>query len=134
MPARSLALLGIACLAVTLTACEKKAAPAPVAPPTPIPTATEIHVIEVPTPAPSPSDSTTVKVMQQTTPCGSEKLQNYLNLLPTPTAKDEIAKTVGHDRIRYVDLAQAKASASPASSRFTAGVGPDGRIKQFSCG
>jgi len=72
--------------------------------------------------------------MDKPTPCGAEKLQNYLNLLPTSTAKEEIAKAVGHGRIRYVTMAEAKAAASPESNRLTAGLGPDGRIKEFTCG
>ncbi|MBO0750339.1 MAG: hypothetical protein J2O44_07930, partial [Porphyrobacter sp.] len=70
----------------------------------------------------------------QPTPCGAEKLQPYLNLLPTSTARDEIAKTLGHNRVRYIGLAQAKAAPAPNSTRVTAGLGADGRIKEFTCG
>lgn len=68
------------------------------------------------------------------TACGADKLLNYLNLLPTTTAKDEIAKTLGHNRIRYVGLQEAKATESATSNRVTAGLGADGRIKEFTCG
>ena len=91
-------------------------------------------MIEVPTPGPSATAPAAVEVTQKPTPCGAEKLQNYLNLIPTATANDEIAKTLGHNRIRYVGLAEAKASASETSQRVTGGLGPDGRIKVFNCG
>jgi hypothetical protein len=68
------------------------------------------------------------------TTCGADKLLNYLNLLPTTTAKDEIAKTLGHNRIRYVGLQEAQATESPTSNRVTAGLSADGRIKEFTCG
>ena len=116
-----------------LSACQKSAED-PAAPPSPEPTATVVRVVEVPTPAPSASSAATLEVTPQATACGSEKLQNYLNLLPTATAKDEIAKTLGHNRVRYVALQEAKASAAPGSTRVTAGLGADGRIKEFGCG
>jgi len=120
---------------LTLSACQQSAPnPATPATATPQPTATVVKVIEVPTPEHTAAAPAAVEVMQKATACGAEKLQNYLNLLPTATAKDEIAKTLGHDRVRYVSLAEAKASASPASTRVTGGLGPDGRIKEFSCG
>jgi hypothetical protein len=68
------------------------------------------------------------------TVCGADKLLNYLNLLPTATAKDEIVKTLGHSRIRYVALQEAKATESATSNRVLAGLGVDGRIKEFTCG
>ena len=68
------------------------------------------------------------------TVCGADKLLNYLNLLPTATAKDEIVKTLGHNRVRYVALQEAKMTESATSNRVTAGLGADGRIKEFTCG
>jgi hypothetical protein len=100
----------------------------------PQPTATVVKVIEIPTPEPTSSAPAAVEVEPKATPCGAEKLQNYLNLLPTSTAKDEIARTLGHNRIRYVPLAQEKAEAAPGSMRVTAGLGVDGRVKEFTCG
>jgi hypothetical protein len=123
-----------AALTSILLACQDRAkAPATPAP-TPQATATVVKVIEVPTPAPSSTAPASVEVMQQPTPCGAEKLQNYLNLIPTKTASEEIAKTLGHNRIRYVSLKDAKTSASKTSQRVTAGLGVDGRIKLFNCG
>jgi hypothetical protein len=119
---------------LALAACHNDASPAADASPTPQPTATVVQVIEVPKPVRSSSSPTAIEVATKPTPCGAEKLQNYLNLLPTSTAKDEIAETVGHNRIRYIPLDQAKAAAAPGSNRLTAGLGPDGRIKVFTCG
>jgi hypothetical protein len=124
----------IAAIAVVgLSACGEGTR-APEAPgPTPQPTATVVQVIQVPTPAHS-SVPTKVEVMDKPTLCGAEKLQNYLNLLPTTTAKDEIVRSLGHNRVRYVPLAQEKGEATDTSARVTAGVGVDGRIKEFACG
>jgi len=116
---------------LALTACQKKAAEAPVAPPTPVATVTVVVPVAA---SETPKASSTLSVTPEPTPCGAEKLQNYLNLLPTSTAKDEITRTLGHDRVRYVGLPQEKAEASPGSTRVTAGLGADGRIKEFSCG
>jgi hypothetical protein len=85
----------------------------------------------VPSPLPGPSDS--VSVTPTTTSCGAEKLANYLNLLPTSTAKDEIAKTVGHTNIRYVGPNDVTTREFRAD-RLTADLGVDGRIKRFHCG
>jgi hypothetical protein len=129
----SIALLSAA---LALTACQKSSEEAPVAPATPEPVATVASPPAAPpaTATPLPDHPASVSVTPEATPCGAEKLQNYLNLLPTSTAKDEIARTLGHTRVRYVPLAQEKAEASPASTRVTAGVGVDGRIKEFTCG
>jgi len=120
-------------IGLALTACQKKADEAPVAPPTPVATAT-VTVVAPAAASGTPKASSTLSVTPEPTPCGAEKLQNYLNLLPTSTAKDEIARTLGHNRIRYVGLQQEKAEASPGSPRVSAGLGADGRIKEFSCG
>ena len=129
----SIALLSAA---LALTACQKSSEEAPVTPATPQPVATVASPPAAPpaTATPLPDHSASVSVTPEATPCGAEKLQNYLNLLPTSTAKDEIARTLGHTRVRYVPLAQEKAEASQASTRVTAGVGVDGRIKEFTCG
>jgi hypothetical protein len=131
MTARPFVLLLAAGLA--LSACEQSAED-PATQATPQPTATVVKVIEVPTPDRTPETRAAVEVMQKPTACGAEKLQDYLNLLPTATAKDEIARTLGHGRVRYVPLAQEKAETTESSARVTAGIGPDGRIKEFACG
>jgi hypothetical protein len=122
--------IALAGLPLALAACQKQPEPAPAAPES-APTA----VASAPTvAAPAPTRTTTVSTTPEPTACGAENLQNYLNLLPTSTAKDEIALTLGHRRVRYVPLEQEKAEAAPTSTRVTAGIGVDGRIKEFSCG
>ena len=133
MPAKSIVVFA-ASAALGLSACDKAPGTPNGGSPTPQPTATVVQVVEVPTPEHSAKSPAAVEVMQKPTPCGAEKLQNYLNLLPTATAKDEIAKTLGHNRVRYIGLQEAKASASPSSTRVTGGLGVDGRIKEFACG
>lgn len=128
MRATSFAILAV----LALAACQKTEAPAQT-PATPEPTATVVHVIEVPTPAPSATTTTAVEVTPKPSLCGAEKLQNYLNLLPTATAKDEIAKTVGHNRIRYVGPNDAT-TREFRGDRLTADLGVDGRVKKFRCG
>jgi hypothetical protein len=76
--------------------------------------------------------STTLTVTPPPTPCGAERLFNYTNLLPTSTAKEEIARTLGHARVRYVPLKPEPAASD--KSRVTAEIGVDGRIKKFVCG
>lgn len=121
---------------LVLTACQKSSEEAAVAPATPERVTTVAPPPAAPpaTASPVPDHSASVSVTPEATPCGAEKLQNYLNLLPTSTAKDEIARTLGHNRVRYIPLAQEKAEAAPTSTRVTAGVGVDGRIKEFACG
>jgi hypothetical protein len=131
----SRSLRALAALAfVALAACNDRAPePAGAATPTPQPTATVVKVIEVPTPAKSDSGPTKVEVTQEATLCGAEKLQNYLNLLPTATAKEEIAKAAGHNRIRYVGPKDV-VTQEFREDRLTAELGVDGRIKEFRCG
>ena len=131
MTVRPLVALLVAGLA--LSGCQRPAGN-PATDATPQPAATVVKVVEVPTPEHTSSAPAAVEVMPKATPCGAEKLQNYLNLLPTSTAKDEIARTLGHNRVRYVPLAQEKAEAAPGSMRVTAGLGVDGRVKEFTCG
>jgi hypothetical protein len=130
MSAKTVVILLAAGLA--LSACGQSAE-TPAAEATAQPTATVVKVIEVPTPEHTAAPAA-VEVVQKATVCGAEKLQAYLNLLPTATAKDEIAKTLGHNRVRYVGLEEAKSAASASSTRVTGGLGPDGRVKVFTCG
>ena len=120
-------------VALALSGCDA-GEQAPVAAETPEPMAT----VAEPAPAaatPLAERKQELSVTPKATPCGAEKLQNYLNLLPTSTAKDEIARSLGHSRIRYIPLQQAKTDPpSPGSTRVTAAIGVDGRIKEFACG
>ena len=122
-------------MALALGGCDNASQPAPAATATPGPTATVTQPAPTSTAqTPLPGRTEAFSVTPQPTPCGAEKLQDYLNLLPTSTAKDEIARSLGHNRVRYVPLEQAKAEPSPGSTRVTAAIGVDGRIKQFGCG
>ena len=120
-------------LALALSACHDAPQGAT---PTPEPTAPEAAAYAPPEAVVTavPSAALGVSALPAATPCGAEKLQNYLNLLPTTTAKDEIVRSLGHSRVRYVPLKQEKAEGSRGSSRVTAGLGVDGRIKEFTCG
>jgi hypothetical protein len=104
--------------------------------PTPTPTAT----VTVAVPAlsgtagtPTPVHSKGIATAPDPEPCGADKLGPYLNLLPTSTAKEEIAKTVGHDRIRYLEPKDV-VTQEFRPDRLTARLGVDGRIKEFACG
>ena len=108
--------------------------------PAPAPAAVAVAPAPQPTPSAAASTptislaegSTTLTVTPAPTPCGAEKLFNYLNLIPTSTAKEEIVRSLGHARIRYVPLKPAPATSEP--KRVTAEIGVDGRIKKFACG
>lgn len=124
-----------------MSACQqqaKRAQAAPVSPVIPSPVAASPAPAPEPTAAPSTptislaNGSTTLTVNPVPTPCGAEKLTNYANLLPTSMAKDEIARTVGHQNIRYVPLKTPLDA--DESGRLTAELGVDGRIKKFVCG
>ena len=65
--------------------------------------------------------------------CGADKLDRWLNVLPTDTVKAEIAATVGQRPIRY--YAQGDPITMDFSeSRLNVELGEDGRIKHFRCG
>lgn len=84
-------------------------------------------------PLPQPTHSKGIAPTPDPEPCGADKLSPYLNLLPTSTAKEEIAKTVGHNRIRYVGPDDV-VTQEFREDRLTASLGVDGRIKSFGCG
>jgi hypothetical protein len=107
----------------------------------PTPTPTETVTIPVPVPVPATSETAAEDTIHKKgidpepdpTLCGADKLAPYLNLLPTSTAKEEIAKTVGHSRIRYVGPNDAT-TRDFRPDRLNAVLGVDGRIKKFGCG
>jgi hypothetical protein len=120
-------------LVMLLSGCHKAGNPTP---PSPTPVATVTEVVPVPVPVQSPSPSPSGKgIATKPDPalCGADKLMPYLNLLPTSTAKGEIARTAGHNRIRYV-AAGARTPDEFRPDRLTVELGVDGRIKQFRCG
>ena len=126
---------------LALSACEKRAETPTTSAALPSAAATEAAVspaaaqpsADATEASPLPAATKSVSVTPEPTPCGAEKLTNYLNLLPTSTAKDEIAKTVGHTNIRYVGPNDVTTREFRAD-RLTADVGVDGRIKRFHCG
>jgi hypothetical protein len=130
MPAKSVAIPITLSALLGLSACQKQPEAPSADPVAPQPTATVV-VTTPATAAPAPRRSNVV-VAQEPTLCGAEKLSNYLNLLPTATAKDEIARTAGHNRIRYVGPNDVTTREFRAD-RLTAEMGVDGRIKEFRC-
>ena len=65
--------------------------------------------------------------------CGADKLDRWLNVLPTETVKAEIREAVGHDRIRYIAPGDA-VTMDLRPDRLNVETGVDGRIKLFRCG
>ena len=65
--------------------------------------------------------------------CGADKLDRWLNVLPTETVKADIRETVGHDRIRYIAPGDA-VTMDLRPDRLNVETGVDGRIKLFRCG
>ena len=65
--------------------------------------------------------------------CGADKLDRWLNVLPTETVKVEIREAVGHDRIRYIAPGDA-VTMDLRPDRLNVETGVDGRIKLFRCG
>ena len=104
---------------------------------TPVATATSPAPAPAPvatagSPSPAATPSKGIAPTSDLDPCGADKLGPYLNLLPTSTAKEEIAKTVGHNRIRYVGPEDI-VTQEFREDRLTARLGVDGRIKSFGC-
>jgi hypothetical protein len=65
--------------------------------------------------------------------CGADKLDRWLNILPTETVREEIRETVGHDRIRYIAPGDV-VTMDLRPDRLNVETGEDGRIKLFRCG
>jgi len=67
------------------------------------------------------------------TACGADKLERWLNALPTDDVKASISETVGERPIRYYTQGDPiTMDFSPA--RLNVELGEDGRIKLFRCG
>lgn len=123
MPRIEFALLG----ALALCACHGKSQ----SPPTPTAKSAEIAAASITAPAATPAP----RVVSTPDPslCGVGKLHRFLNLLPTSTAKAEIARTAGDRTIRYISVTDVE-SLGPQPERLNVEIGADGRIKVFSCG
>jgi len=76
--------------------------------------------------APEASESAAAK-------CGADRLGSYLNLLPTETAKESIARAVDDRPIRYIEPGDA-VTHDLRPDRLNVEIGVDGRIKRFHCG
>jgi hypothetical protein len=65
--------------------------------------------------------------------CGADKLDRWLNVLPTETVKADIRERVGHDRIRYIAPGDV-VTMDFRPDRLNVETGEDGGIKLFRCG
>ena len=92
--------LPFAALALTLGACDPSAGGESTA--EPAATATEAGAETNPA---NPADEAS-PTMSANEPdpaeCGADKLDHWLNVLPTETVRADIREAVGHDRIRYI--------------------------------
>src|SRR5688572_18591277 len=123
--------LAAALLIASLAACQAEGTEEPV-----IPEATEAAAenAAVSTPTPDPqADSARESGEADDSGCGADKLDRWLNVLPTDDVKAEIAATVGERPIRYYGQGDPiTMDFSPA--RLNVELGADGRIKLFRCG
>jgi len=88
-----------------------------------------------PTPAPPVEEGVTPMPTEDgdANGCGADKLDRWLNVMPTADVKAEIAATVGERPIRYYTQGDPiTMDFSPA--RLNVELGEDGRIKLFRCG
>lgn len=119
--------LAVPAVLLALAACHGK----PQAAPTPSAQEGAIAAAMVTTPAPNVAPRAIAT--PDPTPCGVGKLERFLNLLPTDTAKGQIAATAGNRPIRYISVTE-NDSIGPNPQRLNVETGADGRIKRFSCG
>lgn len=140
MRARNLASVIALCAAASLGACEAQDDPA-----TPVvgteqttPAVIEDGATEAgaKTNPESPMDEASPALNQNepdASECGADKLDRWLNVLPTETVKEEIVETVGHGRIRYIAPGDV-VTMDFRPERLNVETGEDGRIKLFRCG
>ena len=97
--------------------------------------ATPAEVATVPENAPNPPEEPAATESSETddSQCGADKLERWLNVLPTQTVKDEIAAAVGDRAIRYYTQGD-PITMDFSPSRLNVELGVDGRIKLFRCG
>ena len=85
-------------------------------------------------PAPAPEQGITPMPMDEgEAGCGADKLDRWLNVLPTDTVKADIAAQVGERPIRYYTQGD-PVTLDFIPSRLNVELGKDGRIKLFRCG
>jgi hypothetical protein len=126
--------LAAALLILSLAACEAEGTDEPA---TPEATETAAQDAVVPQAVPDRPAGEESSVSQSgaadATACGADKLDRWLNVLPTDDVKEAIAAAVGERTIRYYTQGDPiTMDFSPA--RLNVELGEDGRIKLFRCG
>lgn len=125
-------ILPLAAMAL-LCACQQRGESADEVPPGELPTPTAAPMPAAPPPAPISPSPTAGDVEPDPSQCGADKLQRFLNLLPTLTARKDIAAAVGDKPIRYIEPGDI-VTQDMRPERLNVETGVDGRIKRFRCG
>jgi hypothetical protein len=124
----------VAALIVGLAACNAGGADEPAGPD---PAAEAAETGAVTNPAPTPKEAEEGSDLQSgeadDSACGADKLDRWLNVLPTDDVKAEIAATVGERPIRYYTQGD-PITMDFSEARLNVELGEDGRIKLFRCG
>ena len=117
-----------------LTACNAGGADEPAAP-DPVATAGETEAVTTPAPSPPNAESSPERQSGEAddATCGADKLDRWLNALPTDDVKAEIAATVGERAIRYYTQGD-PITMDFSEARLNVELGEDGRIERFRCG
>ena len=118
--------------ASALCACEADST-SPPAPEEAAATPTEVAAVPENAPTPPEEPAVTTSGEADDSQCGADKLDRWLNVLPTQTVKDEIAAAVGDRAIRYYTQDD-PITMDFSPSRLNVELGVDGRIKLFRCG
>lgn len=120
---RSMTAIG---LLAALAACQQST------PPTPTTTSSPTLAQQTPMPGPAAAPvSGSGEVADH--PCGADKLDRWLNVLPTEDVKAAIAKAVGERPIRIYTQGD-PITMDFSAARLNVELGVDGRIKLFRCG
>jgi hypothetical protein len=116
-----------AILIASLAACQAEGTEGPAT------ESTEVAMTETSAPPGPETTPTTEPGEAEDSACGADKLDRWLNALPTDDVKAAISKTVGERPIRYYTRGDPiTMDFSPA--RLNVELGEDGRIKLFRCG
>jgi hypothetical protein len=126
--------LAAALLVASLAACEAEGTGPPA---TPEAGATATRTAAIPDTIPEPADAEAAAAPNSgeagDSGCGADKLDRWLNTLPTDGVKREIASMVGDRPIRYYTQGD-PITMDFSPSRLNVELGEDGRIKLFRCG
>jgi hypothetical protein len=120
-----------ALLIALVTACEPEGTGAPSAPEA----ATEVAVMPEPSVEAPGGQATPTSAAAQAdlTTCSADKLDRWLNALPSEEVKEEIAAAAGKRPIRYFTQGDA-ITMDYSEARLNVELGDDGRIRLFRCG